>query len=197
MLEVTVLIGSYLLGTIPFGLVIVRAWRGVDIREYGSGNIGATNVLRVAGLAPAAVVFAADMAKGLVPVVITKGLLPGAPWMAVASGMLAILGHSLSVFLRFRGGKGAATGLGVIIGLDARVAGIAFAIWLLVVGVSKYVSLASIIATASVPTLMWILHLPVEYQTFSLLAACLVVVRHRSNIARLAKGKEPRLGEKA
>lgn len=196
MQEAAVLIGSYVLGSVPFGLLIVKAWRGIDIRKYGSGNIGATNVLRTAGRGPAVVVFAADVLKGLAPVIVAARLFPTAAWIVVAAGMSAILGHSLSVFLRFRGGKGVATSLGVIIGLDPRAAGIGFSIWLVVVGVSKYVSLASILAVVSVATLMWLFDAPQPYRMFAIIAAVFVIARHRSNIIRLLQGQEPRWGEK-
>ena len=196
MLKIGVLIGSYILGCVPFGLIVAKAWKGIDIRKYGSGNIGATNVLRALGPGPAVVVFVADVLKGLAPVTVAKHFFPFSAWIAVASGMLAILGHSLSIFLRFRGGKGVATGLGVIIGLDPRVAGIGFGIWLIVVGISKYVSVASISAAVSIPVAMWIFHLPIEYRIFALAAAIFVIAKHRSNIVRLIRGKESRLGEK-
>jgi len=195
-MEAAVLIGSYILGSVPFGLVICKAWRGVDIRKYGSGNIGATNVLRALGPGPAAVVFCADVLKGLIPVVLARRLFPEIAWIAVVCGMLAILGHSLSIFLRFKGGKGVATSLGVVIGLDPRVAGIGFGIWLLVVILSKYVSVASILASVSVPALMFVFRLPLIYKLFALLAAAFVIFKHRANMVRLLQGKEPRWGEK-
>lgn len=195
-MEAAVLIGSYILGSVPFGLVICKAWRGVDIRKYGSGNIGATNVLRALGPGPAAVVFCADVLKGLIPVVLARRLFPEIAWIAVVCGMLAILGHSLSIFLRFKGGKGVATSLGVVIGLDPRVAGIGFGIWLLVVILSKYVSVASILASVSVPALMFVFRLPLIYKLFALLAAAFVIFKHRANMVRLLQGKESRWGEK-
>lgn len=195
-LKIILLVASYILGGVPFGLIIGKAWKGVDIRNYGSGNIGATNVLRALGPGPAAVVFALDVLKGLVPVIVVKHLYPESALLAVASGMLAILGHTLSIFLRFRGGKGVATSLGVIIGLDPRVAGIGFGIWLIFVALTRYVSLASILAAISIPVFMFVFRLPIEYKAFSLLASSFVLVKHRSNITRLFQHKEPKLGEK-
>ncbi|HUV05267.1 MAG TPA: glycerol-3-phosphate 1-O-acyltransferase PlsY [Armatimonadota bacterium] len=195
-MEAAVLIGSYILGSVPFGLMICKAWRGVDIRKYGSGNIGATNVLRALGPGPAAVVFGADVLKGLMPVALARQLFHEVAWMAVACGMLAVLGHSLSIFLRFRGGKGVATSLGVVVGLDPRVAGIGFGIWLLVVLLSRYVSAASVVASASIPVLMFVFGLPPVYKLFAVIAAAFVIFRHRANVARLLQGKEPRFGEK-
>jgi len=193
--EAAVLIGSYVLGSVPFGLLIVKSWRGIDIRDYGSGNIGATNVLRVAGRGPAAVVFAADVLKGLVPVVAASSIF-AAPWIAVAGGMSAILGHSVSIFLRFRGGKGVATSLGVVVGLDPRIAGIGFGIWAAVLAVSRYVSVASILAATSIPVLMFVFDMPLAYRVFAIVAAVFVIAKHRSNMVRLLQGKELRLGEK-
>lgn len=195
MKEAAVLIGSYVLGSVPFGLLIVKSWRGIDIRDYGSGNIGATNVLRVAGRGPAAVVFAADVLKGLVPVVAASSIF-AAPWIAVAGGMSAILGHSVSIFLRFRGGKGVATSLGVVVGLDPRIAGIGFGIWAAVLAVSRYVSVASILAATSIPVLMFVFDMPLAYRVFAIVAAVFVIAKHRSNMVRLLQGKELRLGEK-
>lgn len=190
------LVASYILGSVPFGLIICRALRGIDIRELGSGNIGATNVLRTVGKGPAAIVFVADVLKGLIPVVASRMLFPNASWIAILAGTLAILGHTFSLFLRFKGGKGAATGLGVIVGLDWRAACIGFGVWLIVLMLCRYVSLASISASASIPVLMWAFHLPLWYQLFGLLAASFVILKHRPNIVRLSRGTEPRFGDR-
>ncbi|MCX6375241.1 MAG: glycerol-3-phosphate acyltransferase, partial [Armatimonadetes bacterium] len=104
MKQALLLIASYVLGSVPFGLLIVKSWKGIDIRKYGSGNIGATNVLRAAGKGPAAVVFVADVLKGLIPVMVARRFFPGTPWIAITAGLLAMMGHTLSIFLRFRGG---------------------------------------------------------------------------------------------
>lgn len=197
MREIILIVCSYLLGCVPFGIMLAGLWRGIDIRQYGSRNIGATNVLRTVGPGAAAAVFSADVLKGLIPVLLAKYLFPEVAWIAVVCGMAAILGHSVSIFLGFHGGKGAATGLGVIIGLEPRVAGIAFGLWVLVVVVTRYVSAASIIASASIPILMWGLDAPLEYKLFSAAAAAFVIAKHRANIARLARGKELRFGNKA
>ena len=191
-----VFVVSYILGSVPFGLIIGKTFCGVDIRKFGSGNIGATNVLRALGPKPAAAVFAADVLKGLLPVVLAKSMFPQVPWIVVVSGMVAILGHTFSIFLNFKGGKGVATSLGVIIGLDPRVAGIAFALWVIVVAFTKYVSLASILAAVSIPVLMHVFHAPIEYQILSLVASVFVIAKHRSNMTRLLQGKEAKWGEK-
>jgi glycerol-3-phosphate acyltransferase PlsY len=142
------------------------------------------------------VVLALDASKGLAPVLVAKHLFPDTAWMAVAAGMLAILGHSLSVFLRFRGGKGVATGLGVFMGLDFRAAGIAFALWLVLLIATRYVSIASMTASIGVLVLMHVFDNPAAYRVFAILAVAVILVRHRSNIARLLQGKEARWGEK-
>lgn len=193
---IAMLLSSYILGSVPFGLIIVRACKGIDIRNVGSGNIGATNVLRAAGPGLAIIVFAADIGKGIIPIIVAKQLLPDTSWVTVAVGMAAILGHGASIFLRFKGGKGVATSLGVIIGLDPRIAGIGFLIWLIVVGITKYVSLASIISAIGIAVLMHTFRLPFAYQVFAALAGAFVIAKHKSNIVRLIQGKESRIGQK-
>ncbi|MCL6518337.1 MAG: glycerol-3-phosphate 1-O-acyltransferase PlsY [Armatimonadetes bacterium] len=189
--EAIILIASYLLGAVPFGLIIAKAWRGIDVRKVGSGNIGATNVYRTLGLAPGITVFIADVLKGFIPTLMAIRLFDQ-PWVAVAAGLSAIIGHSLSVFLKFKGGKGVATSLGVAIGLAPLIALMAFGIWMAIVLATRYVSVASIVAVLSVPPLMWAFGKPLEYKLFALLVAVFVIVKHRSNILRLIQGKELR-----
>ena len=191
-----ILVGSYLLGSIPVGLILVRAWKGIDIRQYGSGNIGATNVLRTAGKGPAAVVFLADVSKGLLPVCIARLISPHNDWLAMGGGMAAILGHATSIFLRFRGGKAVATSLGVIIGLTPPVAGIAFGVWLVLVALTKIVSVGSIAATISILPLMFAFHCSAAVKLFGAVASAFVLIKHKSNISRLIQRKEPRIGQK-
>jgi len=191
------LILSYFLGAIPFGLIIGKAWRGIDIRDHGSGNIGATNVFRTLGPGPGTVVFVADVLKGLMPVVAAKQIAPGIGWLPVAAGMSSILGHTLSVFLKFKGGKGVATSLGVAIGLTPIIAAIAFGLWVAIFAVTRYVSVASMLACIGVPVMMWATDCPLEYRLFGMLVGAYVIVKHRSNIVRLIQGKENRFGGKA
>ena len=188
---------SYFLGSIPFGLIIGKLCRGIDIRRIGSGNIGATNVYRVLGLGPGLAVFALDVAKGFIPVAVARHFMPESSWILVACAMIAILGHTLSVFLNFRGGKGVATSLGVLIGLDHRVALACFVAWVLVLAITRYVSIASIIAALTVASSMFIFHLPPLYKAFGIVAAALVIFKHRSNISRLINRTEPKLGKMA
>lgn len=198
MLDILLLIGCYILGGIPFGVIVGKVARGIDIRDYGSGNIGASNVLRTLGTGPALVVFFFDTVKGLAAVLVCDRF-GGGPWWVVGGALACILGHNFSVFLKFKGGKGVATGLGVMIGLNWLIALIGFGIWLLVVGITRYISVASVIAAASMPVQMVLwkdMNVPLAYQVLAAAAAVLVVVKHISNFKRLIRGAEPRIGQK-
>ena len=183
---------SYLLGSIPNGLWLCRALWHVDLRQHGSHNIGATNAWRTLGKGPGFLVFFLDMLKGLLAVWLCE-MLVGTPLVMILCGVLAIVGHSLSLFLRFHGGKGVATGLGVILMLMPKVTVIVFLVWLLLVLATRYVSLGSIIAAALVPVLALVFGYPALYVAFGVLAAALIIVRHRSNITRLLNGTENRI----
>ncbi len=202
-------LGAYFIGSIPFGLLIARAC-GIDIREHGSRNIGATNVWRVLGKPWGLLTFFCDTAKGWVAVwlgfwVFSKmpGPLSGNsdPSLAgITAAVACVLGHNLPVWLRFKGGKGVATSLGVIVGLMPLASLIVFAIWGLVVKVSRYVSLASIIAALALPLVVAGLILNGRVHGwanfyFACAAAFSVVRRHRENIGRLRAGTENRLGQ--
>ena len=183
---------SYLLGSIPSGLICGKLFWGVDLREYGSHNIGATNAWRTLGKGPGIIIFLLDFLKGFVSVWL--GLqFAGTPLVMVLCGIFAILGHSCSVFLNFKGGKGVATGLGVIAMLMPSVTAVVFLIWLGIVWVTRYVSLGSCVAAIFVPIAAWLMGSPAEYIVFGLLAAVLIVVRHKSNIVRLMNGTESRI----
>jgi len=194
-----ILLLSYLAGSIPVGLIVGKLVKGIDIRRYGSGNIGATNVLRTLGIGPAIVVFVCDTLKGLGPVLLCKH----DPLLAVSAGIVSILGHNFSLFLRFQGGKGVATSLGVMIGIHPAIAAIAFGVWLILVGITRYISVASIITAVTVPLQMWLsgplLRKPVEreYLAFGIIAAAFIIAKHKSNIARLLAGTEAKIGQKA
>lgn len=183
---------SYLLGSIPNGLWLCRALWHVDLRQHGSHNIGATNAWRTLGKGPGLLVFFLDMLKGLLAVWLGE-ILVGTPLVMILCGVLAIVGHSLSLFLRFHGGKGVATGLGVILMLMPKVTVIVFLVWLLLVLATRYVSLGSIVAAALVPVLALVFGYPALYVVFGVLAAALIIVRHRSNITRLLNGTENRI----
>lgn len=200
------LAAAYLIGSIPFALLIGFAWKRVDIRRYGSGNIGATNVLRVLGWPAALLCFVLDAAKGLWPVWYAQSLPDADPLVVVGAALAAIAGHNFPVFLGFRGGKGVATGLGVLIGIAPHIAGLVFFLWVLVVVVTRYISVASVIAGASVPLLMllssrlqdtyWGRPVPQEYLYLGIVGAGFIVIKHRSNFVRLMNGTEPRVGQR-
>lgn len=183
---------AYLLGSIPNGLVFGKLIWQVDLREHGSHNIGATNAWRTLGKGPGFLIFLLDFFKGFISVWLGS-VLAGTPMTMVLAGICAIIGHSCSVFLKFKGGKGVATGLGVIVMLMPLPALIVFAVWLLIVKISGYVSLGSIIAAALVPILAWLQGYAMEYTVFGLLAAAFVIVRHKANIIRLLNGSESKI----
>ncbi|MGD9875031.1 MAG: glycerol-3-phosphate 1-O-acyltransferase PlsY [Kiritimatiellia bacterium] len=183
---------SYLLGSIPFGLLLARA-KGVNIREVGSGNIGATNVFRSVSKKLGLLTFFLDFLKGLLPVLAAKHWLHSDP-AAILCGCAAIAGHMFTIFAGFRGGKGVATGAGVVLGIAPGAVGIGLLCWMVVFLLSRYVSLASIITAAAVGISGWMLYYPAEILrpvTITILAA-MVIWRHRSNIGRLLKGGEHR-----
>lgn len=198
MTAVFAVMASYLAGSIPFGLIIGKITKGIDIRDFGSGNIGATNVLRTLGLGPAIAVFFFDTAKGWFAVYLC-GKLGLSPVWIMAGGLASVLGHTFSPFLRFRGGKGVATSLGVIVGFNPIIAAIAFVIWLLLVAAFRIISVASIIATVIVPLLMifWkAMRVPFPYQITAVIAATAIIVKHIPNMKRLLNGTEPRVGQR-
>ncbi len=196
LVSVLLILGSYLLGAIPFGLFVTRAITGRDIRAEGSGNIGAANVFRVVGPGLGVIVLALDLIKGAVPVLVARRLDVG-PWMVVAAGIAAIAGHDWSVFLGGRGGKGIATSYGVILALSPLAGGIAAALWVVVAVVTRYASLASLLGVLSVPLVMWIAREPAEHLVFGVVAAVFAFYRHRSNIGRLLRGEELRITGRA
>lgn len=185
------LIVAYLLGSIPFGYLLVKLWRGQDIRATGSGNIGAANVSRALGALGGLLILLLDLAKGYASVWLAA-LLTGQEvrWLA-AAGVAAILGHMFPLFLRFRGGKGVATGLGVFVYFTPwAVAGV-LVVWLVVMAVWRYVSLGSILATAAYPVFAYALYPPALPVTLAaIVAASLIIIRHAGNIQRLVAGTE-------
>jgi acyl-phosphate glycerol 3-phosphate acyltransferase len=184
-----IIVLSYIIGSIPNGLIIGKLFKGVDVRRFGSKNIGATNVYRVLGPWPALAVLLTDIAKGVAGVYIGQAFL-GTPPAALIGGIAAIAGHNWSLFLGFRGGRGVATALGVIAVLMPAVTAILFAVWAVIVYFTRYVSLGSIVAAAIAPPLIWLFGERSEYLWFGLVAAAFVIVRHRPNIQRLLKGEE-------
>jgi glycerol-3-phosphate acyltransferase PlsY len=187
------LVVGYLLGSIPFGLIFGWLAGAGDVRRIGSGNIGATNVLRTGKKWAAAATLICDAAKGAIAVLLARRYGTEA---AVLAGLGAFLGHVFPVWLRFRGGKGVATLLGVALALDWRVGLLACAIWLVVAAIWRISSLSALIAVAATPFLYAVFREP-PFAVAAILLALLVAVTHRANIARLARGEEPRIGQKA
>jgi glycerol-3-phosphate acyltransferase PlsY len=193
-LKLTALLaGSYLLGSLPFGLWIAWRWKGVDIRTMGSGNIGSTNVGRVCGPVAGGLVFLLDVLKGLLPPLVLAALHFASPWQILAA-LLAILGHNYSVFLGFKGGKGIATSLGALLGIAPKVGLTAFALFGVEVLTVGYVSLGSILGALSLPVLMPLFYPGDSYRLAFGVAACLLALyKHRANIQRLRNGTEPKV----
>ncbi|OGC11710.1 acyl-phosphate glycerol 3-phosphate acyltransferase [candidate division WOR-1 bacterium RIFOXYA12_FULL_52_29] len=183
----------YLLGSIPFSFIIAKIW-GVDLRRVGSGNIGATNVLRSAGLMPGVLAFFFDFAKGW-GAVLLGSLVSGDPLTIILLGSAALLGHTFPVFLKFRGGKGAATGFGILAGITPDVFGLALLLVAIIIYATRYVSLASIITPWFTALLMYLMGKPAPYLYLTVAAAIFILVRHLPNIKRLINGTEPRIGE--
>ncbi|SHE74580.1 glycerol-3-phosphate 1-O-acyltransferase PlsY [Schwartzia succinivorans] len=183
---------SYLIGSIPTGLILGKLLWGVDLREHGSHNIGATNAWRTLGKGPGIIIFLLDFLKGVIGVALGM-YFAGTPLMMVLGGIMAIVGHSWSILLKFKGGKGVATGLGVIVMLMPSTALMVFLIWFVIVLITKYVSLGSIVAAACVPLFAWLFNQPCEYIVFSVLAAVFVIYRHKTNIGRLLNGTESKI----
>jgi glycerol-3-phosphate acyltransferase PlsY len=193
---------AYLLGSIPFALVVTRRVAGLDVRAFGSGNVGATNVLRTTGTGVAAMVLLLDIGKGALPVVVGNYL--GVPPMVVGTAAIAaVLGHVYPVFSSFRGGKGVATAAGGFGALAMGPALASLAVFVIVVAWTRYASLGSMAAAVSFPVLAllfvrlgWMPQLPNELLICSVLVAALIIVRHRGNVRRLIEGGESRLGER-
>ncbi|MEQ8756830.1 MAG: glycerol-3-phosphate 1-O-acyltransferase PlsY [Coleofasciculus sp. G1-WW12-02] len=199
------LITAYLLGSIPTGYLAGRLVKGIDIREVGSGSTGATNVLRNLGKGPAFVVLLIDAAKGVGAVALVHGffsltgtsVIPDTwkPWLVAVVALVAMVGHSKSIWINFTGGKSAATGLGVLLAMSWFVALSVLVIFIGVVGFWRFVSLGSIAAAIAVAVLMIVLAQPLPYQIFGVMAGLYVILRHQANIQRLLAGTEPRLGQ--
>ncbi len=216
LLALFVLLAGYLLGSIPAGYLAGRWLKGLDIRQEGSGSTGATNVLRVLGKGPALVVFLVDVLKGTAAVLLAKAVLEplgvplddagAASWSTdswvVAAGLASLAGHIWPVWLGWRGGKAVATALGMLLGLTWPVGLACFGVFLAVLSATRIVSLSSVVAAVALPLLMlgWFhdqgMGLRWPYLALALLTSTLVIWRHRTNLARLLAGSEPRLGQR-
>lgn len=185
---VLVILASYLIGSVPTGFIL-GSLSGVDIRSEGSGNIGATNVARTLGWVAGVATLLVDTAKGLIPVIFALWLGFG-PDLVATAGLAAFLGHVFSVFLRFRGGKGVATALGILVGVTPLVAPVLVASFLVVAGLTRRVSMGSLAAAAVCPVAVWGLSYAQPYIWLSLILGVLVILRHHDNIRRMLAGKE-------
>ena len=184
---------SFLGGSIPFGVLIGRA-RGVDVRAVGSGNIGTTNVWRALGPAAGALVFALDVGKGVAGPLLGRWLIPGAEWGIALCGIAAVLGHTFSPFLGFKGGKGIATSLGAMLGLMPLVGLLIFAIWGVILGLTRMISAASVACCFALPILAIVLGAPWPYVAVALAMAVVAFAKHIPNLKRIRAGVEPRVG---
>lgn len=213
MWPVALIVASYLIGSIPFSYLVVRMVAGADIRQHGSRNVGATNVARSFGKLPGVIALVLDLAKGYGAVALARWMVaqPQWPfsgtgasplesremWIALA-GLVAVIGHVFPVWLRFHGGKGVATAAGVFLALDSMVFAAGALVFLIVIIASRYVSLASIVSAASMPLFFRFLanNAPFWRIVISVVIALIVILKHHSNIARLAQRRERKLGQR-
>ncbi len=215
----TTLVIAYLLGSIPTGYMAAKLLKGIDIREVGSGSTGATNVLRTLGKGPGAIVLFIDCLKGVLAILLIYWLfrfdnglglglgfniLPPEeintqlwqPWMVTAAGIIAVLGHSKSIFLGFTGGKSVATSLGVLLAMCWQVGLATLGVFAIIVAISRIVSLSSICGAIGVAIFMVVFQQPLAYVLFGIICGLYVILRHTSNIKRLLAGTEPKIGQK-
>jgi len=198
-----VIVAAYLVGAIPFGLLIAKRVSGIDLRQFGSGNIGTSNAVRAMGRRWGFVVFSLDFLKGFAPVLACRFLFRGHDYalLQVLTGTAAVLGHCYPIYLRFRGGKGVATGCGAIVAIDPLVFISGGVVWLVTRLVTRYAGLASIMMGIGFPIATFVLdrvrgEQRPELLVGSSLLTLLIIVRHRSNMRRMLRGTEPRIGEK-
>lgn len=190
------LAGAYFIGAIPTAYIFGRLLKGIDIRQHGSGNVGATNAFRVLGRGPGVLVLLIDVAKGIIPVALIAPYFSLGVNGLIVTGLVAVCGHNWTCFLNFKGGKGIATTLGVLLGLTVAVPQIRLAValvvlsWLLCFFITAYVSVSSIVAAVLLPVLMVVVEASFSLILLSILLCIFVVFRHRPNIQRLLKGQE-------
>jgi glycerol-3-phosphate acyltransferase PlsY len=207
------LIAAYLIGSIPFSYLVVKAFAGADIRDHGSRNVGATNVARTFGKLPGVIALLLDIAKGYASIELARWVTARPEWPLATGGdasplhsrafwmtlcgLIAVLAHMFPAWLRFHGGKGVATATGVFLALDPLAVAAGAIIFLMVIISTRFVSLASIVSAASIPLfLRFLTHAPFWTINISILIALLIIIKHHSNIARLTQGKERRMGER-
>jgi glycerol-3-phosphate acyltransferase PlsY len=193
--DVLALVAAYLIGNFSSGYLVGRLQK-IDIRDYGSGNVGATNVLRTLGVWPALLTLVLDAGKGMLAVILAR-YLGHNPWTPVLAGILAIVGHNWPFVLHFRGGRGVATSLGVLLALMPRVVIFVAVIWFILVFFTRYISVGSIGAAMALPLGAWLFGQSIELILGSFALATLVIWRHRPNMQRLLAGEEFKIGERA
>ncbi len=197
-LNLLILLLGYLFGSFPSGYLAGRIVKGIDIRSLGSGSTGATNVLRHIGKSAAITVFLIDVFKGVISILLAKYCLLSDSWL-IAVGLSTLIGHIWPVWLKWKGGKAVATGLGIFLGLSWQVGLATLGIFILMITLFRIVSLASVTAALALPLIMFLSfktsNISLPFLVISLLAMTLVVWRHRENIVRLTKGKEPKIGQ--
>ncbi len=194
--QILAILLSYLLGAVPFGLFFSKLFSSVDVRTVGSGNIGATNVLRAAGKKAAILTLLTDAVKGLIPVLIVKSIFQDDA-ITVLSGAAAILGHNFPVYLKFKGGKGVATSYGVVFAVSPWIGFICLLIWVLVAYIWRYSSLSALVAFTCYLGLIFLTTSPISkpFGLLSLFIFGMIYYRHRENIKRLLTGTEPKMGK--
>jgi glycerol-3-phosphate acyltransferase PlsY len=192
--DVLAVVAAYLIGNLSFGYLVGRLQK-IDIRDYGSGNIGATNVLRTLGVWPALLTLVLDVGKGMAAVFLARYLGQNL-WTPVLAGILAIVGHNWPFVLRFKGGRGVATTLGVLLALMPRVVILVAAVWLLLVFLTRYISVGSIGAAMALPLAAWLFGQPIQLVLGSFALATLIIWRHRPNMRRLLAGEEFKIGQR-
>ena len=186
------ILGAYLVGSIPFGYLIGRM-RGVDVRTVGSKNIGATNVYRTVGHKWGFLAFFCDFLKGFLPAYLASSLVPHPSSLPVLVGLACVIGHTLTVFMKFKGGKGVATAFGMMVALATYPALLAFAVFVVTVWLSHYISLGSMLAAVTLAVLVWLFPCLLAMRAIAALIAVFVVYKHKSNIQRLMKGCENKI----
>ncbi len=188
---------AYLLGSIPFGYLMVRCLKGIDVRATGSGSIGATNVMRNLGIAGFLLTFILDFGKGTGAVLLARRMTANDPLWVASAAVAAILGHCFPLWLKFRGGKGVATGVGVFIAISPIPVGLVLVVFAVVVAIWRYISLGSVVATAAFPALVYFLNrppLPIVLGAAG--GAAVIIAMHHANIRRLLNGTENKFGKK-
>lgn len=184
---------GFVFGSVPSGLWLVKAIHGIDIRQYGSKNIGSTNVFRTVGGKTAALVLLCDAGKGILAALLADMVTGGDLYAVLFAAIGALLGHNYSLFLGFKGGRGVATGLGLLIFLMPKVSGICFLVWLVIVLATRYVSLGSCVGALCAPFLAFYFGYPLPVIIFAAIAAAFVIIRHKDNIKRLLNGTESKI----